>query len=328
MSKNQIVIGFDHNKDILEKDIKSSLEKMNWRGDFKSDTKVFIKPNFTLPFFKPGVTTNEHVIEATINVLKDRVNQVYVGEADGGSCSFKAQYSLEQHGIPEMCKRTGAEMINLSTTKRTIVSDKVNGKNIKVTVPKVLLNIDQTISMPVLKVHVVVTTSLSIKNMWGIHPDEMRMLDRKHLPEKLSLISKKINLNYSIVDGIYGLNVRGPMDGQVVNVNGIFVGNNPVGTDSALTRLMGFDPKKIRYLKVAEKYGLGSMKDDDIIKYNLDKYQQSFIVRPTLVDYLGKITFHSYILTKVIFDSSLTNVIYKIVGRVPKRKIKVPGDEI
>jgi len=111
------VTAFNYAEESLERDLKCAFEKLNFKKYIKNDTKVFVKPNFTVPFFKPGVTTNNTVIETTLGILKDLASEVYIGESDGGDQSFTAEYSLKNHGIPAICKRTGAEMINLSKTE-------------------------------------------------------------------------------------------------------------------------------------------------------------------------------------------------------------------
>jgi uncharacterized protein (DUF362 family) len=255
---------FKYNKSSLEADIRRAFDTVGWKEYIKRDTRVFVKPNYTLPFFKPGVTTNDHVVEALLGVLKDRASEVFVGEADGGNNSFTAQYSLEGHGVPEMCKRTGTTMINLSKVERIKVTDKIAGKKVDVMLPRVLVGMDESISIPVPKVHVVVKTSLSFKNLWGCHPDSMRTLDHTDLSEKLALIAKSINLRLCLVDGIYWLNRRGPMDGDVVNMGTMFACNNPVATDATMARIMGFEPEKVHHIAVAHKAGLGPVEKDKI----------------------------------------------------------------
>src|SRR2546426_10648263 len=210
------VTGFSYSAPDLENDLTHAFESLKWKEYVKSDSKVFVKPNFTLPFYKAGVTTTETLLEATLNVLKDRASEVFVGESDGGAASFTAEYSLRNHGIPEICRRTGATMLNLSVGQRKRIREIVNGKVVEVTLPSQLLEMDESISFPVLKVHAVTQVSLSLKNMWGCHPDGMRLFDHKHLGERLALISKLVRLRFVVVDAIYGLNRRGPMHGDPI----------------------------------------------------------------------------------------------------------------
>jgi uncharacterized protein (DUF362 family) len=329
MTKKHIVTGFNFDKTSLKTNLKDALEKMNWRDFIKSDTRVFVKPNYALPFFKPGVTTNINVVEDLLSILKDRASEVYIGEADGGDESFTAENSLKNHGLTEVCKKTGSEMLNLSKLDQVKVSDRVNGKKIEVPLPRVLLDMDETISIPVLKVHIVTKVSLSLKNLWGCHPSNLRLLDHKNLSERLALIAKSIHLRLVVVDAIYGLNKHGPMHGDIVAVGGIFVGNNPVATDAVATRLMGFDAKKINHIVVASRYGLGSYDEKDIeVIDDLSEYQQQFTIEPNFIDYASALCFKSNILNKIVSDSFFTKMIYCFLGKEPRKKIIKPGDEI
>ena len=105
MATKRTATAFKHQKGTLEADIRDAFERLKWRDYIKSDSRVFVKPNFTLPFFKPGVTTRGSVIEATLAVLKDRASEVLIGEEDGGYGSYTAEYALMNHGIPNICRR-------------------------------------------------------------------------------------------------------------------------------------------------------------------------------------------------------------------------------
>jgi len=323
------VTGFRYSAPDLEEELIDSFEQLNWKEHIKSDSKVFVKPNFTLPFRKPGVTTTETVLEATLGLLKNRASEVFVGESDGGSASFTAESSLRNHGVPEICRRTGATMLNLSEMVRTRISDEINGRTVEVTLPKELVDVDESISMPVLKVHAVTRVSLSLKNMWGCHPDGMRLFDHTHLAERLALVAKVVHLRFVVVDAIYGLNRRGPMHGDPVKVGAILVGDNPVATDATATRLMGFRAEDVSHIITASKAGLGPYKKADIqVLGDLTQFQQRFYLRSTLVDLLGALTFRSNRLTKLVFDSPVTEQVYALVGRKPRKKIVNPGDEL
>ena len=43
------------------------------------------------------------------------------------------------------------------------------------------------------------------------------------------------------------------------SINAFIIGRKPVSVDATTTRVMGLDPKKIRHLVEAEKYGLGTI---------------------------------------------------------------------
>src|SRR5665647_1909036 len=93
----------------LKKDIANSLEFIAWKKHFSKDSTVFIKPNFTFPYYKEGVTTNPLVIRCLLELVKDNASRVIVGESDGGNRSFTAEQAFKGHDMYEICKDGGAE---------------------------------------------------------------------------------------------------------------------------------------------------------------------------------------------------------------------------
>ena len=55
----------------LKEDILKSLEFINWKKYVKSDSNVFIKPNFTYPYYKEGVTTSPDLINDFLEILNN-----------------------------------------------------------------------------------------------------------------------------------------------------------------------------------------------------------------------------------------------------------------
>lgn len=48
----------------------------------RSDSVVFVKPNFTWPRFRPGVVTSPQFLNALLPLLKERAGKVLLGESD------------------------------------------------------------------------------------------------------------------------------------------------------------------------------------------------------------------------------------------------------
>lgn len=71
----------------IHTDIKNSLEFIDWNKSAHSDSTVFVKPNFTYPFYKEGITTSPIVLKEILGLFKDQVDRVIVGESNGGNHS-------------------------------------------------------------------------------------------------------------------------------------------------------------------------------------------------------------------------------------------------
>ena len=314
----------------LKEDLKKSLDFIKWKKQVKKDSTVFVKPNFTYPYYKEGITTSPELIKYLLEILKDRADNVILGESDGGNHSFSADDSFEGHRMPEICRETGVELVNLSSIKSTFVEENINGKNVKVQLPKLLLDdVDCLISVPVLKVHVMTNVTLSMKNLWGCYPDTMRGLHHKNLSEKLTLITKVLNPKIVVMDGIYALDGHGPMYGEPKKLDLILSSNNPVAIDSLGARLMGIPVEKAEHIMIAEKEGLGTTNLNNIsINDDWTKFKMQFSVNKTVIDSLSTLLFKSETIAKVVMDSPATPLIYSCAKFLRNSKEKEVVNEL
>jgi uncharacterized protein (DUF362 family) len=296
--------------------LRNGLEFIQWHKYVDKNSKVFIKPNFTFPRYSEGVTTSPELLKCLVELLKTRVGTVIMGESDGGNNSFKADEAFERHNMYQICKEIGVEVVNLSTLPSEIIESRILGKTVKVQLPKLLLEeIDCFVSVPVLKVHVMTTVSLSLKNSWGCVPDTMRGMHHQNLSHKLALIASLIKPKIIVMDGTYALNKHGPMYGEPVKTNLVLIADNTVAADALGARLMGFSPQSIKHITVAEKARLGSTKLEDVeISQDWQQYRRQFRIERTLIDKASVLPFNSDMLAKLIFQSKFTPFIYKVVG--------------
>src|SRR5438132_4324959 len=81
----------------------------------KPGSRVMLKPNLTFPRHRPGVTTSPAFIAAILEYISDCGATALIGEGDGGYGAWSADVGFAGHGLPELAKRFGAKLINLST---------------------------------------------------------------------------------------------------------------------------------------------------------------------------------------------------------------------
>jgi uncharacterized protein (DUF362 family) len=314
----------------LREDITNSLEFIGWKDSIRNDSTVFVKPNFTYPFYKEGITTNPLVLKEILAILKDQAERVIVGESDGGNHSFTADQAFKGHGMPGICKETGAELVNLSTLPSRYIEDIIQGKRVKVQVPDLLVDeIDCFISVPVLKVHVMTTISLSMKNLWGCYPDTMRCLHHKYLGRKLALLTKVIKPKIVVIDGTYALDGHGPMYGEAVKADLLIAANNPVVADTFGSAIMGIPVSQVEHIMIAEKEGLGTT-NLDAVQFNDDwkKYQMQFQINKTIIDRLSTILFNSECMAKLVMESPATPIIYGVATKLRNKDEELVNDQV
>jgi len=315
----------------LKAELLKALEFIGWTDYIKTNSTVFIKPNFTFPYYKKGITTSPELLRNLLEIIKDRADNVIVGESNGGNHSFTADNAFKGHNMYEICKESGVDLVNLSKLPSVFIEDKIQGKRVKVKLPKLLLEeVDCFISVPVLKVHVITGVTLSIKNLWGCHPDTMRCLQHKHLSYKLALITKLLNPKIVVIDCIYALDGHGPMYGEAKKTDLIISSNNSVVADSLGAAIMGIPLTKAKHILVAEKEKLGTTNLEKV-KMNDDweKFKMQFcIINKTLIDRVSTLLFNSEGLAKIVMDSPVTPLIYKIAGFLRTAKEKEVANEI
>ena len=314
----------------LKTSLIKSLEFIEWKNAIKTDSTVFIKPNFTFPYYKEGITTNPELLRNLLELIKDRADNVILGESDGGNHTFSADNAFKCHNMYSICKEAGVELVNLSKLPSKFVEDKIEGKRVKVQLPKLLLEeIDCFMSVPVLKVHVMTGVTLSIKNLWGCYPDTMRCLHHQNFDRKITLITKLLNPKMGVIDGIYALDGHGPMYGEPVKMDLILAADNPVVADALGAEIMGISLENARHILVAEREGLGITNLGEVkINDGWERFKRQFRMRKTILDKVSWLLFNSDALAKLVISSPFTPLIYKIAGMLRTSEEKEVTDQI
>ena len=303
--------------DRLQDQIREGLEFINWREIIFPDSIVFIKPNLTWPEIRPGVTTSKEFVEALLAVVCERTTHVHIGESNGGT--FPAEAAFTAHGLPEICHRYNAELINLSKKPVVTVTDTIAGRSISIEASRFLIHdVDVFITLPVLKTHVVTRVSLGLKNQWGCIPSPMRLLYHHILDWGIAALNKAYRPQISILDGTYALDRHGPLKGDAIPTGWMALSDNVVALDAFGCHLLGVEASSVRHILFSAMAGMGTL-DLDEIELN-QPLPLSFIksrIEPDIFDLISIYLYRSRLLSKLAFDSPFTKIIYKIINRTP-----------
>ena len=308
------------------KSLQEALEYIGLIKELTSAHKVFVKPNLTFPRPVPGVTTSRELLREALSLFSDHGAEVFVGESNGGYGSFLATEAFAGHGMHEICRTTGAELLDLSREEQREYTQRIGGKETSVRLPRCLVEeMDFAVSIPVLKVHAMTTVSLSMKNLWGCYPTDLRLLEHREIDRKLVLISRLMKARFGIVDAFHGLDEHGPMQGKARFLGKFVASDDLLALDVACARMMGFNPKTILHLLNLARLSTGSRRFPSYeANEDLSKYNWGFSLHRDFIDTLSFACFHSNVLAKVVFDSPMTTPIYKVLGREPHRRLALP----
>jgi len=302
--------------DLKKSKISEALNWINCKSIVKKDARIFLKPNFTYPFYKPGVTTSPAFIEAVISVLKEYSSNITIGEANGGSYAWTAEEAFEGHDIYKIASKYNIKVVNLSNIESEYRQVKVGSKRIMVHLPSLLINnTDVFITLPVPKVHVMTGVSLSFKNQWGCIPDVMRLKNHFSFNEYIVAINKILRPSFAIFDGTYFLDRTGPMEGDAIPMD-LLIASNDIGAGSfACCKIMNLDPQKVKHLQIAKKEGLFPLSLEEI-KFNddIEKFRtRQFKLERSASNYMALVAFNSKWLTNLIYISPFATPIHKIL---------------
>ena len=310
--------------------IRQGLEWIGLGSRFRQGNTVFIKPNLTFPVFRKGVMTNPACIEAIVVAFKDYTDRIIIGEADsGGYNRFSIDSVLEKTGIKDLEKRYGIRVVNLSHLPYRNIE--FNYKRHALQVPFSTLLLDETdlfVTVPVPKVHMNSGVSIAVKNQWGCIPEpSVRLKLHPFLPKILYEINKRLQPSLVVVDGKYGLNRCGPMEGDPVELDWLMVADDPYVADIACCDLMQIDPRKISYLRHREReevpFGLGGITCNQDWKPFV---REKFYLKRKWTDYPGFLAFHSRFLAYIAYHSPLSMLLHKLLYmfRKPLYDYRVP----
>lgn len=314
-----------HVEAVLEDRLHKGLDWIGFDKLIPTGARIAIKPNFTYPRYKQGATTSPALLKALVKILSRRTSNISIVESDGGLDAWTADHAFEGHGITKLAKSFGVRPVNLSRSDLVEMRLPVPGKNITLSLPRLLL--DQTdifITVPVLKTHTQTGVSLGIKNLWGCIPTTKRLLYHSMLPEILVGLVKLFRPVLSIIDATWAMDGLGPMYGDVIKTDCLLISNNLGAGEITGCRAMGIDFSNIRHLRLAQTHGI--LPDENLITYNRPPdsvithcFRPKRDLRQTLVHY-GP--FRSRVLSRLIYLSPLSAVKDRILSFAGPERLK------
>lgn len=225
----------------------------------------------------PGQNTSPWVVEAVLDTVRERYpdNEIYVGDADLAA-DKQLNRAAKLWGNSELAEKFGMKFVNLSEEPQV----KVDFKGLvlrEMEVPKILLDVDTILNLPLIKCHCLTSITCCLKNHWGCISrmrHEYHPVANQAIPDVNKFFAKT---TFNVVDGTIGMEGNAPRTGISKVCNVIFAGTDRVAIDYTVARYMGFDADKIKHIEVAEQIGVGTRKAELIG----DKFYVNKFVPPT-----------------------------------------------
>ena len=256
-------------------DIPRLMEMAGFKEALDKKATTILKDNLSWHFPLLSANTTPWQLEGTILGLKkagfdDLVavhnNTVVTNPFKGGRLN-KLEPVYRRHGIPQKYNFLPHDMswAVYRPKARMRALHKIYPEGIRI---PTFFPGKNMVHLPTVKCHIYTTTTGSMKNAFGGLLNSRRHYTHSVIHETLVdllAIQKEIhNGIFTVMDGTFCGNGPGPRTMSPVEKGLVLAGSDSVAIDAVAAKIMGFDPMKIGYIRLAHEDGLGVGRIEEI----------------------------------------------------------------
>jgi uncharacterized protein (DUF362 family) len=287
MRKSKVVLRSVANASLREI-VAECLVQCEWETWLKPGAIVVIKPNCctAVPDKVLASNTDVHLMEALCEALLTRTDRIFIGES--GHLRQNPWQAFAASGYDDMARRLGVQLVNFSEEESVPVECSPIGR---LRLPRRILESDAYINVPVLKTHALTYFTGALKNQWGCVPDcHDRLRYHRSIHSLLSSIQQALQPKFVLMDGIVGMEGRGPVAGSARSLNVVLASRDAVAIDTTAMRLVGLAPEKSAHVVIAGERGVGQFEVGNItVDGDWDRLQTTFAPPPA--DFANRLMF-------------------------------------
>jgi uncharacterized protein (DUF362 family) len=249
--------------------IRAGFRELGISPDEIRGKRILLKPN--LVETQAGaihINTHPLVVQAAMEAfLAYGAARVIVAEGPGHERD--TLLILEETGLIGVLSEHRAGFVDLNTDRPYgLVNAGRRSRLKKLYFPETLRTADWIVSMPKMKTHHWAGVTLSMKNLFGVMPGALygwpkNILHWAGIHETIMDIYATLQPHLAIVDGIIGMEGDGPIMGDPKAAGVLVMGRNFPAVDATCARIMGINPKKVKYLARANGW-LGTIYESNI----------------------------------------------------------------
>lgn len=299
MQKSKVFVVKTSAENVLE-DIVNLFEAAEVRKILDPSRPVILKDNISWHLPMPSSNTTPWQLEGTILGLKklgfEQImaveNKTVVAKPQKGAKLNKLFSGYEKYGVPIFYnfEPEHTRWISYEPKSQLNVLDKIFPEGIKI--PKFFMG-KNVVHLPTMKRHIYTTTTGAMKNAFGGLLNTKRHYAHSWIHETLVdllKIQKEIHSGiFAIMDGTTAGNGPGPRTLKPVRTDLILASADQVAIDAVAAKIMGFDPMKIDYIRLADEQGLGNgrLENIEIVGYDISQLDYRFSVGDNLASKVG-----------------------------------------
>lgn len=274
MEKSKVAVLKTRPETVIE-DYKRLMRMAGYDKYLKKGMTTILKDNISWHFPYPGANTTPWQLEAVIQCLKEDgyddivcvQNKTVVTNAYKGERLNKYVDIFKRYKIPVLYnfKKEDMTWVKYKPKAKMLVLDKIFPEGIMIPDYFIGKNI---IHLPTMKCHIYTTTTGAMKNAFGGLLNTKRHYTHSVIHETLVdllAIQKEIHTGiFAVTDGTTAGNGPGPRTMKPVKADYILASGDQVAIDAVSSKIMGFDPMSLDFIRKADEKGLGNGKMENI----------------------------------------------------------------
>ncbi len=234
-----------------------------------AEHETILKINISWQHYYPACSTTPWQLEGVIRALLalghrregliPAQNRTVVVDPRPGAESNKHNVVLRKYGIePVWLHDPGIEWVRYEPQGQMLALHDIFGDDIRI--PRLFIG-RNAIHLPTVKTHVFTTTTGAMKNAFGGLLGDNRHWCHARIHESLVdllRIQQEIHPGlFAVMDGTICGNGPGPRAMEPVRKDVILASADMVAIDAIAAKMMGFDPMKLDFIRLAHEHGLG-----------------------------------------------------------------------
>lgn len=240
----------DYRADEVRRAVARMFEAFGGVGYFlKKGKRVVIKPNLLLAREPEGATTTHpEVVEAVAELFVNAGATVTIADSPGGPYNLLTLPRVyRQCGMDDAARRAGARL-NRDCSSQTVHFEGSQAREFEILTP--VRQADVIINIGKMKTHMLTYFTGAVKNLYGTVPGLTKAAYHSRLPGQQAFcrmlvdLCRCVNPDFSIIDGVEGMDGRGPSGGRVRHAGVLFASENPFAADLAAMYVCGLQPER------------------------------------------------------------------------------------
>jgi uncharacterized protein (DUF362 family) len=225
--------------------------KLNVRGK-----RVVLKPNLVEFDERTVINTNPKLVHAALEAFR-AAGAAEVRVAEGPGHRRLTLDLADAAGYFSTIPRFESVFTDLNLDEITRIDLAAPRSKLRsLYLPNTVLGCDLLVSMPKLKTHHWVGATLGMKNLFGLVPGGVygwpkNVLHWAGIDQSIADLHQLFPKAFTLVDGVVGMEGNGPIQGTARPAGVIVAGASPPAVDATCCRIMGLDPARIGYLRLA-----------------------------------------------------------------------------